>query len=182
VTEEARLVESEYGLVAEDGGWFVVNVRDAAWMTNEFFGSACIIEGGPVDFPHLGFTIGVLKPGGGGGLYHREANQEDFLVLAGECLLLVDGEERPLKTWDFVHCPANVDHCFVANSDEPCVIFMTGSREGWPDKGIVYSRPDFAVRHGTVAPVETTQPSEAYAELPKWKPGRPDSFDGLPWG
>jgi uncharacterized cupin superfamily protein len=181
MTEESRLVESEYGLVAETGGWFVVNVRDAAWMTNEHFGSACIFEGGPVDFPQAGYTIGVLQPGQTGGLYHREANQENFLVLAGECLLLIEGEERRLRAWDFVHCPPDTEHGFVALGDEPCVIFMAGSRVGWPEKGIVYARPEVAVRHGNVAAEETTFPNEAYASFPPWRPGRPVSFDGLPW-
>jgi glyoxylate utilization-related uncharacterized protein len=26
-------------------------------------------------------------------------------VLYGEALLLVEGQERPLRQWDFVHCP-----------------------------------------------------------------------------
>jgi uncharacterized cupin superfamily protein len=181
VVEEARLVESEYGLVPESGGWFVVNVRDAAWMTNEHFGSACIFEGGPVDFPQLGFTIGVLKPGQTGGLYHREANQENFLVIAGECLLLIEGEERHLKAWDFVHCPPDTEHGFVALGEEPCVIFMAGAREGWPAKGIVYPWSELALRHGDGVEEETPQPNVAYAPFPPWKPGQPESFEGLPW-
>jgi uncharacterized cupin superfamily protein len=180
MVEEAPLVSSEAGLVAGTEGWFVVNVRDAAWVTNEHFGSACIFEG-DVDFPQLGFTIGVLQPGQTGGLYHRERNQENFLVVAGECLLLIEGEERRLKAWDFVHCPPDTEHGFVATGDEPCVIFMTGSRVGWPEKGIVYSRPEVAIRHGNVAAEETTSPAEAHAPFPPWKPGPPVSFDGLPW-
>jgi uncharacterized cupin superfamily protein len=180
VVEEARLEPSDAGLVAATEGWFVVNVRDAAWVTNEHFGAACILEG-DLDFPQLGFTIGVLQPGQTGGLYHREANQENFLVLSGECLLLIEGEERLLEAWDFVHCPPDTEHGFVASGDGPCVLFMTGAREGWPAKGIVYSRPEVAVRHGDAAERETTVPAEAYAPFPKWKPGRPASFDGLPW-
>src|SRR5207249_1819211 len=87
MVEEARLEDSEYGRVAATEGWFVVNVRDAAWMTNEYFGAACVVEGDDVGFPQVGYTIGVLQPGRSGGLYHQESNQEDFLVLAGECVL-----------------------------------------------------------------------------------------------
>jgi len=100
-------------------GWFVVNVRDAAWVTNEHFGAACIFEGDDAPFAQLGFTIGVLRRGQTGGLYHREASQEDFLVLAGECLLLIEGEERPLQAWDFVHCPPETEHIFVGIGERP---------------------------------------------------------------
>jgi uncharacterized cupin superfamily protein len=177
MVEEARLEKSEYGLVAETEGWFVVNVRDAAWMTNDFFGAACIFEGGSVDFAQVGFTLGVIPPGRPSGIYHREANQENLLVLAGEGLLLVEGEERPLRQWDFVHFPAGTDHMVVATGDEPCVVFMTGARSGWPEKGIVYPRSAVALRHGAGVEEETTVPSEAYAPYPKWLPGRPEALD-----
>jgi uncharacterized cupin superfamily protein len=178
--EEARLEESEYGLAPATDGWFVVNVRDGAWVTNDVFGSACVFEGDDVSFPDIGFTLGVLRPGQPSGMYHREANQENFLVLAGECVLLVEGEERPLRAWDFVHCPAGTDHIFVATGDVPCVIFMAGARAGWPEKGIVYPRSEVALRHGAGVETETTSPAQAYAPFPKWRPGRPRSFDGLP--
>jgi uncharacterized cupin superfamily protein len=178
--EEARLENSEAGLVAVTDGWFVVNVRDAAWVTNDTFGAACIFEGDDAPFAQLGFTLGVLLPGRPSGMYHREANQENFLVLAGECLLLVEGEERRLRAWDFVHCPAHTEHIFVGAGDRPCLVFMTGAREGWPEKGIVYPRSDLALRHGAGVEVETTAPTEAYARFPSWQPGQPTGY-GLPW-
>ena len=179
--DEARLEQTDYGLTPATDGWFVVNIRDAAWVTNEVLGAACVIEGDDVQFPQVGYTIGVLQPGQSGGRYHREANQEDFLVLAGECIALVEGEERPLKAWDFVHCPPNTEHAFVGAGDGPCVIFMTGSRQGWPEKGILYPRSELALRHGAGVEQETTEPAEAYAPFPKWQPGPPKSWDGLPW-
>src|SRR6185437_7012418 len=92
--EEARLERSEAGLAPATDGWFVVNVRDAAWVTNDVLGDACTIEGDDTPpFEQLGFTIGVLQPGQSGGLYHGESNQEDFLVLAGECVLIIEEEE-----------------------------------------------------------------------------------------
>jgi uncharacterized cupin superfamily protein len=177
---EARLEERAGGLEAVTDGWFVVNVRDGPWVTNEAFGDACIFEGDDAPFPQLGFTLAVLRPGLTS-MYHREANQEDFLVLAGECLLLVEGEERPLKAWDFVHCPADTEHAFVATGDSPCVIFMTGAREGWPDKGIVYPRSELALGHGAGVETETTKPVEAYAPFPKWRAGRTTAWDEFPW-
>ena len=179
MADEARLEQSDAGLVAATDGWFVVNVRDAAWVTNPVLGDACIIEGDDAPFAQIGFTIGVLQPGQSGGRYHRENTQEDFLVLAGECLLLIEGEERTLKTWDFVHCPPDTEHAFVGTGSGPCVIFMTGSRR--EDKAVVYPRNELALRHGAGVEQETTSPPEAYAPFPKWKPGRPDTWSGLPW-
>ena len=94
MVQEARLERTEYGLAPATEGWFAVNVRDAAWMTDEVFGDACMIEGDAVAFPQVGYTLAVLQPGQPNGMYHREDDQEDFLVLSGECLLLVEGEER----------------------------------------------------------------------------------------
>ena len=177
---EARLEETDGGLAPATEGWFVVNVRDGRWMTNDVLGDAFIVEGDDVSFPQVGYTIGVLQPGQSGGRYHRESAQEDFLVLAGECLLLIEEEERPLKAWDFVHCPPDTNHSFVGAGDGPCVIFMTGAR--LEDKGIVYPRSELAIRHGAGVEADTSSPAEAYAPFPKWKDGRPKSWDGLPWG
>jgi uncharacterized cupin superfamily protein len=181
VVEEARLEPSEYGLWPVTEGWFVVNVREAAWTTSEAFGEVCFFESDAVSFAGVGYSLLVFRPGQPSGLYHREANQEDFLVLAGECLLLVEGDERPLRAWDFVHCPAGTEHIFVATGDRPCVIFMAGARTGWPEKGIVYPRSKVALRHGAGVEEETASPAEAYARFPQWIPGRgPDNVDALP--
>lgn len=186
--EEARLEDSGSGLVAVTDGWFVANVRDAEWITNDVLGAACgFCEGDEAPFAQLGFTLAVLAPGQSGGLYHRETNQEDFLVLAGECLLLVEGEERPLRAWDFVHCPPRTEHIFVGTGNGPCVIFMTGARSRpgtggkQPPGTIVYPRSDLALRHGAGVETETSSPLEAYAALPKWKPGRADEWSAFPW-
>jgi uncharacterized cupin superfamily protein len=177
---EARLEQRPEGLTAVTDGWFVVNVADAAWVHNDFFGTACIIEADDAPFAEIGYTLGVIQPGRPSGMYHREANQEDFLVLAGECLLIVEGEERPLRAGDFVHCPAGTEHIFVGAGDGPCVIFMAGARAHRGD--IVYPRSEPALRHGAGVETETTRPAEAYAPFPKWQPGRPDDVSGLPWG
>jgi uncharacterized cupin superfamily protein len=179
--EEARLEKLEAGLTPVTDGWFVVSIPDAAWVTNDVLGDACILEGDDAPFPDIGYTIAVLQPGQSGGRYHREANQEDFLVLAGECVLLIEEEERPLKAWDFVHCPPNTAHGFVGAGDGPCVIFMTGARKGWPERGTVYLRSELAIRHGAGVEEETTSGAQAYAPFPKWRLGPPDSWDGLPW-
>jgi uncharacterized cupin superfamily protein len=183
MVEEARLEDSGSGLTPVSDGWFVVNVRDAAWLTNEAFGARCVFEADiPVlrrrpdlaahRFPQLGFTLQVIEPGQPSGLYHAETNQEDFLVLAGECLLLVEGEERALQAWDFVHCPPGTEHVFVGTGDSPCVIFMTGARTR--EKDTVYPGSDLARRHGAGVETETRSPSDAYTPFPHWQPERPD--------
>jgi uncharacterized cupin superfamily protein len=151
--------------------WFVVNVRESPWVTSESFGSAAIFEDDDREFPQVGYTLAVLQPGQSNGLYHRESNQEDFLVLRGTCTLLVEGVERKLRPWDFVHCPADTEHIFVASGDEPCVIFMTGARTR--EKQIVYPESELARRHRAGVERETTSPTEAYAPFASWQPGRP---------
>jgi uncharacterized cupin superfamily protein len=178
---EACLEESSAGLAPATDGWFVVNVRDAAWETNEAFGAACFFEGGE-PFAELGINVRVLSPGRSRLLYHSESAQENFLVLAGECLLLVEDEERPLRAWDFVHCPPGTAHTFVATGDAPCVLVMTGVRAGaWPEEGIVYPRSELALRHGVGVQTETRSPTEALAAFPRWRRGRPDGWSALPW-
>jgi uncharacterized cupin superfamily protein len=186
--EEARLEDVGSGLAPVSEGWFVVNVADAAWLTSEAFGARCVFEGGmPVlrerpdlpahRFPELGVTLQVLSPGRPSGLYHAESAQEDFLVLAGECLLLVEDEERRLQAWDFVHCPAGTRHVFVGAGSGPCVVLMTGRRsEG---RTIVYPSSELAREHGAGVDTETRSPHEAYAPYGHWRPGRPDA--PLPW-
>ena len=177
--QEAKLERTEHGMVAATEGWFAVNVRDAAWVTNEKFGDACIFEGDAVPFAQVGYTLGVLAPGQASGLYHWEDDQEDFLVLSGECILIVESEERPLRAWDFVHCPPGTEHIFVGAGDGPCVIFMAGARA---HRGSgAYTRSEAALRHGAGVETETPESREAYAPFPKWQPGPPASFDGLPW-
>jgi uncharacterized cupin superfamily protein len=179
LVEEARLAELESGLAPTGDGWFVVNVRDTAWLTSEAFGAAGVFEGESFRFADVGFTVGVFWPGQPSGLYHSETNQEDFFVLAGECLLLVEGEERQLHTWDFVHCPPGTDHIFIGAGDGPCVIFMTGGRTRKHE--VVYPRSELALRHGAGAQTETTSAGEAYAPFPRWQLRRPENWDGLPW-
>ena len=176
---EARMVLTDMGIVAETEGWFSVNVRDAGWVTDGVFGDACVIEGDAAPFAQVGYTIAVLQPGQPSGLYHREANQEDFLVLQGECLLLVEGVERELQAWDFVHCPPGTEHIFVGAGDVPCVIFMAGARTA--ERDTLYVRSELAMRHGAGVETETSDSDEAYAPFSRWTPGRPESFDGLPW-
>jgi uncharacterized cupin superfamily protein len=112
-------------------------------------------------------------------MYHAESSQEDFLVLTGTCLLIVEEHERPLRAWDFVHCAPGTRHTFVGTGDGPCVIFMIGARrEG---ETIVYPRSDAARAHDAGVAQETSSPHEAYAPFGHWRAGRPDGWAELPW-
>jgi uncharacterized cupin superfamily protein len=190
VVQEARLGAADSGLTPATEGWFVVNVGDAAWLTNEAFGGRCVFEADvPVvrsrpelethRFRAIGITLAVLEPGKPSGLYHAESNQEDFLVLAGECLLLVEGEERRLRAWDFVHCPPGTEHVFVGAGTDPCVVFMVGARTR--ERSIAYPNSELARSHGGGVLADTSSPAEAYASFPHWRTGRPDSWSRLPW-
>jgi uncharacterized cupin superfamily protein len=172
MSSEARLVEKHGGLIPEGEGWFVVNARDSRWWGNEKFGLVTSFEGDNdgAGFKELGINIRVLEPGQPNCLYHGETGQEDFLVLFGECLLLVEGEERPLKQWDFVHCPPMTQHVFVGAGSGPCAILMVGAR---PDpEQLLYPVADVAVKHKAAAEQETTSGDEAYATTPNWGGGR----------
>jgi uncharacterized cupin superfamily protein len=178
---EAPLEKSDYGLATRGEGWFVVDVREAAWVKSDGMGVACVFESDSVDFPQIGYTLAVLQPGEPNGMYHRESNQEDFLVLAGECLLLIEGEERELEAGDFVHCPPGTDHIFVGAGEGPCAIWMTGARSEPED--IVYPRNELALKHDAGVEVETDTPADAYARygIPRWKPLGGAPGGELPW-
>lgn len=93
-----------HGLVPDGGGWFVLNARAASWRHAEGRTALTSFEG-ETPFAQIGINLSVLGPGEAMGMYRREADQEDFLVLAGEPIAIVAGEERALRPWDLVHCP-----------------------------------------------------------------------------
>jgi uncharacterized cupin superfamily protein len=189
MVEEARLEAVASGLAPVSEGWLVVNARDAAWLNNDYFGGVCIFEsdslvlrGRPdlseVTFAGAGFTLRVVKPGEPAGLYHAETNQqEDFLILIGECILLIEGEERHLRAWDVVRCPAGTAHTFVGAGDRRCVILGAGNRS--EDSITVRPRSELALRHGAGVEEETASfPHAAYGE---WRHERPLRWNELPW-
>ncbi len=162
MTKEASLERTEHGLTPTSEGWFVVNVRDARWAESEHFGSFCRFEGSHL-FPEIGVNIHVLQPGQPACMYHRENYQENFLVLDGECTLIVEEEERHLRQWDFVHCPPETTHVFVGRGDRPCAILMIGNRVG--EERLTYPVSEVAGRHEASVREETNDPRVAYAGL-----------------
>jgi uncharacterized cupin superfamily protein len=172
VVPKAELVPTERGLVPKGQGWFVVNARETQWWDRKGRGFLCEFEGagfeGAADFLQLGINLTVLGPGEPMAMYHYENDQEDFLVLAGEALLIIEGEERPLRRWDFVHCPPGTSHVLVGAGETPCVVLAVGARDRstGPDWG-AYTVDDAAIRHGAGVERETTEPKEAYARFGK---------------
>ena len=176
---EARLERVVSGLAPVTPGWFVVNTADAAWVNNDSYGGVCIFESdefvlrGRPDLteyvkPHAGFTIRVVPPGRSSGGYHAESVQEDFLILMGECMLIIEDQERHLRAWDFVHCPPMTAHAFVATEAGPCVILATGNRRD--DLERVSPPSEVALRYDA-----------GPERRGRWEVHRPEHWDELPW-
>ena len=180
---EAPLRMSKNGLVVDGDGWFVVNAAESRWKDEGPLGSYCTFEG-KRRFPHFGINISVLEPGERYGMYHREHAQEAFLVLEGECTLIVEGEERTLRAWDFFYCAPETEHIIVAGERQRAVVLAVGGRGRGVGGGIVYGVSGAAARYGASVDRETTSSAEAYADVraalprstfvpyrPGWLPG-----------
>ena len=164
---EAEAQKTEHGLVATGEGWFVVNARDARWYHIDGRSAFCDLEGDQ-EFTQFGINVQVLLPGVPMAMYHWEVDQEDFLVVSGEAVLVVEGEERPLRAWDFLHCPSLTKHTIVGAGDGPCIVIAVGARanqEG-PDWG-GYTVDEAAARHGVSVERDTSDATEAYARFEK---------------
>jgi uncharacterized cupin superfamily protein len=147
-------------------GWFVLGARDGRWRVWDGLGTRLSVEGN-TDFPQVGVNLYVLRPREPMGMYHWEADQEDFLVLSGEALLIVEGEERPLQQWDFVHCPPGTRHIIVGAGRGPCAVLAVGAREHQAgDDWGGYPVDELALRHGAGVDRETNDADAAYGHLP----------------
>jgi uncharacterized cupin superfamily protein len=166
MADEARIEQTEEGAVVASPGWFVLNMAEVAW-SRDASGRGGEWSGNepPEGFEQYGIGIHVLNPGQMNGLYHSESDQEDFLVLSGECILVIEEEERRLKAWDFVHCSPGTRHIFVGAGDGPCAILMAGARtEG---KTLHYPPSEVAARHGASSTEDTGDSREAYRDWPR---------------
>jgi uncharacterized cupin superfamily protein len=174
---EARLVPADDGGLMPDGdaGWFVLNARDARWLDGDL-GKYTGFEGETFRFAQLGINLNVMAPGEPMTMYHRENAQEDFLVLSGECIAIVEGEERQLRPWDLLHCPAGVAHAIVGAGDGPSIVLAVGARTGEEDDGLVYPADPVALKHGAAVAEETSLPAEAYKPFTFRKCGYGDGW------
>jgi uncharacterized cupin superfamily protein len=162
---EASSEETPYGRYITSDGWFVHNLADALAVRNEEKGGALYpLEPRESPFRDFGVNVRVLWPGEPNALYHSEAVQEGFLVLSGQCTLIVEDEERPLRQWDYFHCPAGIHHVIVGAGDGPSVVVMIGAR---PEvETLRYPVSEVAAKYGASAAKETDVPDEAYANWP----------------
>lgn len=167
---EAPVERTEHGVVAKGEGWYVVNARETRWRHADGRGAICDTEGDQ-EFGQLGVSLFVLGPGEPMSMYHWEVDQEDFLLISGEALLIVEGQERPLRAWDFFHCPSRTKHTIVGAGGGPCVLLAVGARQyqDGPDWG-GYTVDEVALRHNAGAEEETNDPAVAYAPVPRRQP------------
>ena len=154
----------------QDRGWFVASVRELRWQENEL-GASCEFDKHRERFAEVGINLTALQPGQPMTMYHREGYQEGFLVLRGECLLIVEGREVPLRQWDYFHCPPHVAHAIVGAGEGPSLVLAVGGRVG-PDE-ILYPRDEAALGHGAGVEQETPSPAEAYARFTRPAPDVP---------
>jgi uncharacterized cupin superfamily protein len=162
--EEAQLQETPFGRYVTTAGWFVHSLGDALAVRFPQGGALYPLEPREAPFADIGVNVRVLAPGEASALYHAEDAQEGFLVLHGECVLVVEERERPLRKWDYFHCPAGTRHVLVGG-DEPCVVLMIGSRG--EQESLVYPVSELAARYGASVAAETSDPDEAYADWPQ---------------
>ena len=167
---EANLAQTDAGLLPEGDGWFIVNVADAVSYKHPESGQyICFEDPKGERFPHYGIGIHVIWPGQANAMYHAESNQESFMVLEGECRLIVEGEERIMRKWDFFHCAPMTRHITVGAGDGPCALLMVGAR--LPDEDLEYPHDPLAAKYGAQSPEPTSDPKIAYSELKgEWEP------------
>src|SRR5438445_13828842 len=162
---ESNLEKTEYGLVPKGEGWFVLGLRDAVWRHVDGRGAVCVALDdfeGDRQFEQLGVNPFVLRPGEPMAMYHWEADQEDFLVVSGEAVLIIEGEERQLRPWDFVHCPPNTKHVIIGAGSGPCLVIAIGARSA---DSLGFTVDEVAQRHGASVAEDTTDGGIAYAPL-----------------
>jgi len=171
---ESRMMKTEHGFVPKGDGWFVLNMHDAVWHHVDGRGAVCIALDdfeGERRFEQLGVNPFVLRPGEPMAMYHWETDQEGFLVVSGEAVLIIEGEERQLRAWDFVHCPPNTKHVIIGSGTGPCLVIAIGARQRSSEPGSLgFSVDEVAKRHGASVEQNTTDGRVAYAPFPRREP------------
>ena len=171
---ESRPQEGAHGLAPDAAGWFVLNLREAEWRHAEGRGAVCIALDdfeGERRADQVGVNVFVLGPGEPMAMYHWEADQEDCLVVAGEAVLIVEGEERPLRAWDFFHCPPQTKHVIVGAGTGPCLVIAVGARERSTAPGSLgFPVDEVAKRHGASVAEDTMDGGAAYSSVPEREP------------
>jgi uncharacterized cupin superfamily protein len=153
---------------------FILNLAAAPAFSHPRRATLIMLEPDDVAWPDMGVNVQIMEPGQPNCRYHSEPVQEDFLVLHGECIFILNGEERPLRQWDFVHCPAGAEHVFVGAGDGPCAVLMMGSRR---EDAAYYPVNEMAAKYDASVTNATDEPAEAYAD---WRQ-EPRRLTPNPW-
>lgn len=159
---KAKINSTEFGKAPDGEGWFVLNAAEAEWVKSPDFGHFCRFESETTTFPHVGINIHVMQPGQPGCHYHRENQQENFLVLSGQCKLLIEDQEVELGPMDFVHCPPDTDHVLIGAGKEPCTVVAIGCRKGGVE--LTYPKNELAAKYNASSPETTNDPRVSYAK------------------
>jgi len=164
---EARIEDGPHGRAPAEAGWWTLNLGEMAWQQVDGSGTWCVVESPAAPSATLGIGVHILFPGDTPGKYHAEDQQQGFLVLEGECLAIVEGEERHLGRWDYLHCPPGTAHITVGAQGGPCALLMVGTRA---ERDQTLYLPDpVAARHGAAVERETASAADAYAGRPPFK-------------
>jgi uncharacterized cupin superfamily protein len=161
---EAEIEQTATGRVPADDGWFILNLAEIGWATVLGGGTWCVFESPRARSEMLGIGVHILWPGDTPGYYHAESDQEGFLVLSGECIAIVEGEERRMGPWDYLHCPPGTAHITIGAGHGPCALLMVGTRR--PGHTTRYLPDPAAARYGAAVEVETDSAREAYRDRP----------------
>ena len=172
---EARIEETPAGKVACGDGWFVLNLAGARGFATAGHGVFCPFESPDARFDEFGINVHVLQPGERSALYHAESAQEGFLVLAGECIAVVEEQERLMRAGDFFYAPPGTAHVIVGAGDGPCAVLMVGTRKDPED--LLYPVSAVAARHGASVEQDTSDEEAAYAGVV----ARPGPLGRVPW-
>jgi uncharacterized cupin superfamily protein len=147
----------------------IINLADAPALSHSKRATLIKLEPEDAHWPDTAVNVQVMQPGQPNCRYHSEPVQEDFLVLYGECVVILDDQERPLRQWDFVHLPANTPHVFVGAGDRPCAVLMIGSRRA---NRAHYPFSELAAKYDASVTTPTDDVAEAYADW-RQEPRRP---------
>jgi uncharacterized cupin superfamily protein len=159
--QEARIDTTPEGQVAAGEGWYILNLGEMAWETVPGFGVWCDFD--DPSHPRVGVHVHVLEPGEANGYYHAEEALEGFLVLSGECIAVIEGEERRMRRWDYFHSPPGTEHITIGAGDEPCAILMFGSPD--PSRKVEWIANETAAKHDASVERTTSRGTEVYRDL-----------------
>lgn len=172
---EAPLEKTGHGLSPTGEGWYILNMREAEWRHADGRGAVCVVaddfEGRRRASAQFGVNPFVLLPGEPLAMYHWEADQEGFLVVVGEAVLVVEGEQRSLRAWDFVHCPPHTKHVIVGAGTAPCLVIAIGARAHDGQQELLgFTVDEAAKRLGASVDEDTLDGGAAYRSVPPREP------------